>query len=146
MADISVLKASLKSLAAKHRDLVVPGFTHMQHAQPVRVSDYLGAYGDMLTRDAARLSGVAGGIQLTMGSGALAGTPIDAAKYSISISGIKVTAPSNSIDAVSDRDFVVEILSGLAIMGMHLSRMAEDIIIWSSKEFSFIDLDESVCT
>jgi len=86
-----------------------------------------------------------------MGAGALAGTFIDSLKYNISAKALsleekKVTPSFNAIDTVSDRDFVIEILSALAITGMHLSRLAEDLILWSTKEFDFIDIDEAFCT
>jgi len=124
----------------------MPGYTHLQHAIPVRLSEHLNAYAQMLLRDKKRLSNAAGNITLTMGSGALAGTMIPAAQYNGKIDGKTVTAPNNSLDTVSDRDFVVEILSALAITGMHLSRLAEDAILWASQEFNFIDIDESFCT
>ena len=89
-----------------------------------------------------------------MGSGALAGTPVAAANYSLKIDipelleiGVeKICAPANSLDTVSDRDFVIEIIDALAILSMHLSRLAEDLIIWSTKEFDFVEIDEAFCT
>ncbi|MFH1190160.1 MAG: argininosuccinate lyase [Candidatus Omnitrophota bacterium] len=140
------LEGALGKSAVKNRGLVLPGFTHMQHAQPVYAKDYLGAYARMLKRDAARLAAISDGIKLTMGAGALAGTPVASGIYGLSMRGIKIEAPVNSIDAVSDRDFVIEILGALAIAGMHLSRLAEDFIIWSTKEFDFIEIDEAFCT
>lgn len=140
------LEGALNTLANKNKDLVLPGFTHMQHAQPVYVKDYLAAYARMFIRDMARLNGISDNIKLTMGSGALAGTPIVSGSYNISISGIKIEAAGNSLDTVGDRDFVIEILSALSIMGMHLSRLSEDLIIWSTKEFDFIEIDEAFCT
>lgn len=136
---IEGLKASLIRLAGANKDIIMPGFTHMQHAQPVYLKDYLSAYVGMLNRDLDRLTQISKNIKPRMGAGALAGTPIDASKY-----GSYKTA--NSLDAVSDRDFVIEILSALSIIGMHLSRLAEDFIIWSTKEFDFIEIDESFCT
>ena len=145
-ADIAGLEKAIGALVAKNKDLVMPGFTHMQHAQPVRLADYLGAYIEMLKRDGARLSAVAKSIKLTMGAGALAGTPIEAKKYTVRVPGLEIEASVNSLDAVSDRDFVIEILSALAIAGMHLSRLSEDLIIWSTKEFNFVAIDDAFCT
>jgi argininosuccinate lyase len=151
---ILALQRSFLALAKKYQDAVLPGFTHMQHAQPVRLGDYLGAYVEMLTRDNRRLQQINDSIRMTMGSGALAGTPVPAQKYSVKIDipelreiGVdSVSAPSNSLDTVSDRDFVIEICSALALAAMHLSRFAEDMVIWSSKEFSFVDVDDAYCT
>lgn len=146
---------ALKGLSDGNKGLLIPAFTHMQHAQVVSLKDYLGAYSDMLKRDAVRLDAAAESIRLIMGAGAVAGTPIDSAKYEIRSPGkIKVGLAksfdihpvSNSIDAVSDRDFVIEILSCLAIIGMHISRLSEDLIIWSTKEFGFVSLDDAFAT
>ena len=136
---ISDFILAMNSLAKKHSSMILPGFTHLQHAQPVYLKDYLGAYSAMLTRDKNRLEYIAGNINLSLGAGALAGTPIQAVKYA----GF---ATLNSLDAVSDRDFVIEIISALSIAATHLSRLAEDLIIWSSKEFDFIEIDEAFCT
>lgn len=145
-ADIARLEEALEGLAIKNKNLVLPGFTHMQHAQPIYLKDYMKAYERMLNRDSVRLTAISKKIDLTMGAGALAGTPISAALYKVNIPGLKVEATVNSLDTVSDRDFVVEILSALAIIGMHLSRLSEDLIIWSTKEFDFIEIDEAFCT
>ncbi|MFA5142684.1 MAG: argininosuccinate lyase [Candidatus Omnitrophota bacterium] len=148
---------ALCETAARNRGMVMPGFTHMQHAQPVCLSDYLSAYSEMLKRDYDRLWVASANIDLTMGAGALAGTPINYKDYHVQISKylggakgmrnmFKLKPTVNSLDSVSDRDFVIELLGVLAIIGMHLSRLAEDFIIWSSKEFGFIDIDDSFCT
>jgi len=143
-------------LAHKNSRIIIPGFTHLQHAQPVLLYDYLGAYEDMLMRDAQRLKFIAANIKVIMGAGALAGTPISADEYKIKAAeqikelkkiGINfIQATDNSLDAVSDRDFVIEIISALSIIAMHLSRLAEDLIIWSTKEFDFVEIDEAYCT
>lgn len=146
IADIVCLEKAFETLALKNKDLVLPGFTHMQHAQPVYVKDYLRAHGRMLSRDRARLAAISNEIKLTMGSGALSGTPVAANLYNVAIPGLKLEATVNSIDTVSDRDFVLETLSALSIIGMHLSRLSEDFIIWSTKEFDFIEIDEAFCT
>jgi argininosuccinate lyase len=145
-ADMTALVSELGKLSHANRDLVIPGFTHMQHAQPVYVKDYLGAYIMMLKRDLARLAFVADNIKLTMGAGALAGTPIDSGKYRVGMPGMTIEATANALDSVSDRDFVIEILGALAIVGMHISRLSEDLIIWSTREFGFIELDDAFCT
>ncbi|MDD5495614.1 MAG: argininosuccinate lyase [Candidatus Omnitrophica bacterium] len=139
IGDISKLSAVISALAAKNKNIIMPGFTHMQHAQPVYLKKYLGAYLEMLKRDAERLKHVSENIKPTLGAGALAGTPISAKFYA-------GYATSNSLDAVSDRDFVLDILGALSITGMHLSRLAEDLIIWATKEFGFVEIDEAFCT
>jgi len=131
---------------------VIPGYTHLQHAQPVYLKDHLRAYRAMLLRDKKRLANAAGSIDFTLGSGALGGTAINSKNYSFKIKrilGLKdlsIKPTSNSIDSVSDRDFIIEILSCFAIMGMHISRLCEDLIIWSSMEFGFVSVDECYCT
>jgi len=144
---------AVKRLADKNKDIVIPGFTHMQHAQPVYLKDYLMAYVEMVERDDARMKNIFENMGLTMGAGAMAGTPIDAVKYNISSGHLKglenlfnIKPTSNSLDSVSDRDFVIEIISALSIVAMHMSRLAEDLIIWSTREFDFIEIDEAFCT
>jgi len=145
-AAMAGLQSALAALAGRNRDLILPGFTHMQHAQPVYLKDYLAAYAAMLKRDAGRLEAISRNMHLTMGAGALAGTPIAAKNYSVKIPGLAIGPTANSLDSVSDRDFVIEILGALALAAMHLSRLSEDLIIWSTKEFDFIEIDESFCT
>ncbi|MDO8536572.1 MAG: argininosuccinate lyase [Candidatus Omnitrophota bacterium] len=142
-ADIAKFTVAIESLAGKNRDIIIPGLTHMQHAQPVYLKDHLTAYSHMLYKDGMRLECIERTIEMTMGSGALAGTPIAAANYNIK--GC-VEPTTNSLYSVSDRDFVIEILNALAITGMHLSRLAEDLILWSTKEFDFIKIDDAFCT
>jgi len=154
--NIVLLMKAILGLSAENKNIILPGFTHMQHAQPVYLKDYLAAYLEMLFRDSARLEYIDTHFKITMGAGALAGTPVDANKYKIKaselvkkwkIGGISdLEAPVNSLDVVSDRDFVIEIISALSILAMHLSRLAEDLIIWSTKEFDFIEIDEAFCT
>jgi len=143
------LNDSLYSLAKKNKDIFIPGYTHLQHAIPVSMYNHLFAYRLMFYRDAKRLMQIFTNTELTLGAGALAGTMIDAALYEKKAKGLlpkAIQAPKNSIDTVSDRDFVIEALSALALMQMHLSRMAEDLILWASKEFDFIDIDDAFCT
>lgn len=157
--EVMKLGLSIRELALRkdNKDIIIPGFTHMQHAQPVYLKDYLEVYTDMLERDSRRLDNIDSNLTISMGAGALAGTPIDAVEYSKAISAflkkhksfsetLKVSSTTNSLDTVSDRDFIIEILSVLSILGMHLSRLAEELIIWSTKEFDFVEIDEAFCT
>jgi argininosuccinate lyase len=142
---------TMLDLSEKNKNIFIPGYTHLQHAIPVALSQYFLAYFEMLVRDFKRLNNALKNIELTLGSGALAGTFIEESKYNQTIQAlqeekISINPSQNSIDTVSDRDFVIEILSVLAIIGMHLSRLSEDMIMWASKEFDFIDIDESFCT
>ncbi len=154
---IRKLVIALGTLANQNKDIIIPGFTHLQHAQPVFLADYLYAYEEMLRRDNRRLQHIAQNIIITLGAGALAGTPISVSEYrrgaeaflkEIKNTGkeFNIEATVNSIDAVSDRDFVIEIISALSIIAMHLSRLAEDLIIWATKEFDFIEIDDAYCT
>lgn len=152
--DIEGLIRSFKYLILKNKDIIIPGFTHLQHAQPVYLKDYLGVYMDMLERDCDRLKYIYDHIAVTMGSGALAGTPIKANIYDKKVQKVlkrigvseSVKPSTNSLDAVSDRDFVIETLGALAIIGVHLSRLSEDFVIWSTREFDFIEISECFCT
>lgn len=157
--DITKFISAIDELLVKNEGIIMPGFTHMQHAQPVYLKDYLGTYKKMLSRDIERLSYVSNNIKITMGSGALAGTPISSEEY-YKITNEFLNDPKwkefkevfhfestvNSLDAVSDRDFVIEIISALSIIAMHLSRFSEDLIIWSTQEFGFVEIDEAFCT
>lgn len=143
---LDLVSQAIKKLVKLSRDnaqQIIPAYTHLQHAMPVSLSLHLDAYVQMFSRDAKRLGSIFDDMELTMGAGAVAGTCIDSSKYKINS---KPCSPVNSIDSVSDRDFVIEVLSALAISGMHLSRLAEDLILWSTKEFDFIDIDEAFCT
>jgi argininosuccinate lyase len=144
---IADLDKSLDAFAKKNKDIKVPGYTHMQHAQPVRLKDYIGAYQEMLRRDDQRFREIYKRVDLLpLGSCALAGTSLGIdRKYvarQLGFSGLC----TNTLDAVSDRDFVIEILSAVALLGMHLSRLAEDLIIWTTSEFDFIQISEGFCT
>lgn len=125
----------------------------MQHAQPIEFKYYILAYAYMLERDSGRLNDALCRLTYPLGSGALAGTPIVSKLYNEAAKEIDkemkhrfFKVVKNTIDNDSDRDFVIEILNTLAILGMHLSRMAEDFIIWSTQEFGFIEIDDSFCT
>jgi len=140
---IRAWQAALVDLADRHHDLVMPGYTHMQRAQPVFVAHHLLAYVEMAERDHGRLGDcLARFDEMPLGSGAIAGSTIALDRKSVAkeLGFSRVT--ENSMDAVSDRDFACELLSALAILGMHLSRLSEDVILWASSEFGFIELSD----
>ena len=138
---------ALVRLATKYDDVVIPGYTHLQRAQPVLVAHHLLAYVEMVQRDVERLRDARSRIDvLPLGAGALAGTslPIDRAYVAKLLKFPRIAA--NSMDAVSDRDFVLELLSVLATLGIHLSRLAEDLILWATDEFGLLAMDDAVAT
>ncbi len=144
---LDVMKLELARTAKRHLKVIMPGYTHLQRAQPVLFSHHLLAYVDMFDRDGERLKSCLERVNvLPLGSGALAGTsfPIDRAYVAKLLEFPRIS--KNSIDAVSDRDFVLEFLSASAILFVHLSRLAEEIILWSSQEFGFIELPDAYCT
>jgi argininosuccinate lyase len=137
----------LVAKAKAHRMVAMPGYTHLQRAQPVLFAHHLLAYVDMLERDKGRIQDAQKRLNMMpLGSGALAGTnyPIDR-RYTASLLGFPQVT-TNSLDAVSDRDFMIEIAAALSITMMHLSRLSEELIVWSSQEFQFVDLPEGFCT
>ncbi len=141
------LAANLLALAEQEADTVMPGFTHLQSAQPVTFGHHLLAWTEMLLRDHERLADCHKRVNvMPLGSAALAGTtyPIDRA-YTAELLGFAYIA-ENSLDAVSDRDFAIEFTACAAILMMHLSRMAEELILWSSSRFQFIELSDAFCT
>ena len=141
------LQKSIIEFAKNNSRIIIPAYTHLQIAQCVLLSHHLLAYVEMLERDKDRLSDTKKRTDcMPLGSGALSGTglPIDREYVKNELGFSKIT--ENSIDAISDRDFIVELLSDLAILSVHLSRIAEDLILWSTKEFNFIDIDFSFCT
>lgn len=138
---------ALVDQADKNGDAILPGFTHLQHAQPVLFGHHLLAYVEMFGRDIERLNDCAKRINvMPLGSGALAGSTLKINREMVceSLGFSRVTR--NSMDAVADRDFVIELISNLAIFAMHVSRLSEDIILWCSQEFDFIELDDAFCT
>jgi len=144
---IKNLQKSLMLIAQKNLGIIMPGYTHLQHAQPILFSHHLMAYFYMFERDKGRMQDLYKRIDvLPLGSAALAGTsfPTDREYVATQLGFNRVS--ENSLDAVSDRDFILEFLSASAILMMHLSRLSEEIILWSSKEFNFIELDDSFCT
>lgn len=147
---IKSLKALIRAIhdkAAENTDAILPGYTHLQRAQPVTFAHHLLAYAMMFIRDAGRLADAARRMNRSpLGSCALAGTtyPIDRRMTAAALGFDGVTY--NSMDGVSDRDFCVELLSALSILMMHLSRLSEEIILWSSWEFGFVELDDAYTT
>ncbi|MGI2335601.1 MAG: argininosuccinate lyase [Dehalogenimonas sp.] len=146
-AAIGDLQASLLTISEKHSDVILPGYTHLQPAQPILLAHHYLAYFEMLERDKARFIDCAKRTDvLPLGSGALAGTPYNTDREFLAAQLGFATVSRNSLDAVSDRDFVVEYLSAASIAMMHLSRLAEELIVWSSAEFGFIEIDDAYAT
>jgi argininosuccinate lyase len=141
------VRRALAVLARRHERAIMPGYTHRQPAQPVLFAHHCLAYVEMLVRDEERLRDGAKRLDvLPLGAGALAGTtfPIDRAFVARRLGFGRVSA--NSMDAVSDRDFAAEFLAAAAILGMHLSRLAEDLILWSSQECGFVEFPDAFAT
>ena len=141
------LQNVLLNLAKAHIKTVLPGYTHLQRAQPILLAHHLMAYTEMFSRDAERLQDALTRINvMPLGSAALAGTshPIDR-HYTAELLGFE-TVSANSVDSVSDRDFIIEFLSAASICMMHLSRLSEEMIIWSSAEFGFLELPDAFAT
>ena len=142
------LQRALVALAAKHADVVLPGYTHVQRAQPVLLAHHLLAYVEMADRDLLRFGMVCGRAlqQCPLGSGAIAGSTLRLDREFVAKQLGFRGVTQNSMDAVSDRDFVIEFLAAAAIGGMHLSRLAEDLILWSSAEFGFVRIGDAYTT
>ena len=147
LAHITALQTALVETAEQNKDVIMPGYTHLQRAQPILFAHHLMAYFCMLARDFERFQGVYARADLMpLGAGALAGTtlPIDRAFVAKKLNFERIY--SNSMDAVSDRDYIMEFLSAASILMVHLSRLSEEIILWCSREFSFVELDDAHCT
>ncbi len=141
------LQKSLAGLAAANIEVVIPGYTHLQRAQPVFLAHHLLAYVEMLDRDVQRLADLRKRIDvMPLGSGAIAGSTIVLDRNLIARELGFPAITQNSMDAVSDRDFACELLAAIAIAGMHLSRLSEDIILWASSEFGFIAISDAFST
>jgi argininosuccinate lyase len=141
------LQHVLVALAKQHISTILPGYTHMQRAQPILLSHHVMAYYEMFARDMERLEGCLQRINvMPLGSAALAGTtyPIDR-RYTAELLGFAAIS-ANSVDAVSDRDFILEFLSCAGICMIHFSRLSEELILWSTAEFNFIELPDSFAT
>ena len=144
---IRELQHALVESAAANKDVIMPGYTHLQRAQPILFAHHLMAYFGMLARDFERFQGVYARTDIMpLGAGALAGTtlPIDRAFVAKRLNFERIY--TNSLDAVSDRDYILEFLSAASLLMVHLSRLSEEIILWCSREFSFVELDDAHCT
>ncbi len=144
---IKTLIAAILEQAKQNKTVIMPGYTHLQRAQPITFSHHILAYAMMLTRDITRINDAVKRMNYSpLGSCALAGTTYDTDRYMVAeklgFDGITL----NSIDGVSDRDFCVELISAFAVLMMHLSRFSEEVILWSSWEFKFVELDDSYTT
>ncbi len=144
---LKTLLETIHGLMKEHVHTFMPGFTHLQKAQPVTLAHHLGAYMEMFKRDYSRLSDILNRMNICpLGSGALAGTtyPLD---REMTAKLLDFDGPClNSMDGVSDRDYVIEMLSAFATIMMHLSRFSEEIIIWNSNEYQFVELDDAYST
>ena len=153
LGDIADLQRALVSLGEKNADVIIPGYTHLQRAQPVYLAHHLLAYVEMLERDCERLWDCHSRVNVCpLGSGAIAGSTLPLKRELVAkLLGFvdangKVQLTQNSMDAVSDRDFAVEFCAAGALLAVHLSRLAEDVILWASAEFNFIKIADAYTT
>ena len=147
IAGLRTMQQALVAKAAEEKTTIMPGFTHLQHAQVVLFAHHLLAYTEMFDRDAERLADCRKRVNvMPLGSGAIAGStlPLDREFVCQELEFSRVTR--NSMDAVADRDFAIELVSALSIIAMHFSRLSEDMILWCSQEFDFIELSDAFCT
>ncbi|MGB0911188.1 MAG: argininosuccinate lyase, partial [Nitrospirales bacterium] len=147
ISGVTQFQKALTNKARTHLHILMPGYTHLQRAQPVLFAHHFLAYVDMFERDKGRLKDALTRLNvMPLGAGALAGTnyPIDRTYTAKLLDFPAVT--TNSLDTVSDRDFVVEVLNACSILMMHLSRLSEELILWSSQEFQFVEMSDSFCT
>ena len=137
----------LYTLSEKHKSTIIPGYTHLQRAQPILFSHHLLAYFQMFKRDISRIDDfIERSDEMPLGAGALAGTTFNLDRHFVA-KELGFSKPTvNSLDSVSDRDFIIELASIISIVSMHLSRFSEEIIIWCTSEFSFIRLDDAFAT
>ena len=146
-ASLRAVQRTLVQFATAHQRVVIPGYTHLQRAQPVLLAHHLLAYVEMFERDVERLADARKRIEvLPLGSGALAGTSLPIDRYYVAKLLKFPRVSANSMDAVSDRDFALELVSILANLSIHLSRLAEDVILWTTEEFGILSLDEAFAT
>jgi argininosuccinate lyase len=146
-AALGSLQSALADLAARNRDVIMPGYTHLQPAQPILFAHHLLAYVEMLARDDERFADCRRRTNvLPLGAGALSGTsfPIDR-EYVAELLGFD-SVSRNSLDTVSDRDFALEFLAAGSVLAMHLSRLSEEIVLWASPHFGFIELPDAYAT
>jgi argininosuccinate lyase len=147
LLEISRLQAGLLDLASRNADTIMPGFTHLQTAQPVTFGHHLMAWFEMLTRDYERFADCRKRVNvMPLGAAALAGTtyPIDR-HYTAELLNFSMPA-GNSLDAVSDRDFAIEFCAAASVLLMHMTRMSEELVLWTSAQFNFINLPDRFCT
>lgn len=152
-ARLAGAQKALLDLADAATDVLIPGYTHLQRAQPVQVAHHLAAYLEMLERDRTRFAAVADAANwCPLGAGALAGTtlPIDREFTAVQLGFVdargRPRVTQNSMDSVADRDVFVEFATAAALVGTHISRLAEDLILWASSEFDFLSLPDAFCT
>src|SRR5437660_9059821 len=152
-SEIQQLQRGFVDLAADNVDVIIPGYTHLQRAQPVYFAHHLLAYVEMLERDQQRLSDAYGRVNVCpLGSGAIAGStlPLDREMVARLLDFVdekgRPVLTQNSMDAVSDRDFAIEFCAAGALLALHISRLAEDLILWSSSEFSYIRISDAYTT
>jgi len=147
VAQIKGLQGALLDLAEGNRKIIIPGYTHLQRAQPVLLAHHLLAYFEMFQRDIERFNDCFRRVDvLVLGSGALAGVPYPVDRRLLCRQLGFSQSSANSLDAVSDRDFVIEYQAAAAITMMHISRLAEEIVLWSSAEFGFLEIDDAYAT
>lgn len=141
------LQKTILGFALKNKDVIIPAYTHLQAAQVVMLAHHMLAYVEMLERDKTRFLDIKKRVDvMPLGSCALSGTTLPIDRVFVAKKLKFAAVAQNSIDAVSDRDFIVEILAALSIVSMHLSRMSEDLILWVTHEFNFIEIDMAFCT
>jgi len=141
------LQSGIVEMAGKHLGLFMPGFTHLQHAQPVLFSHHLMAYYEMFKRDRQRMLDCFDRINIMpLGAGALAGTPYNVDRTYVANQLGFAAVTENSMDAVSDRDYLIEFCSNSSMIMMHLSRFCEELILWVSSEFQFVEISDDFCT
>ncbi|MDE3098719.1 MAG: argininosuccinate lyase [Verrucomicrobiota bacterium] len=153
LADLAALQRSLVSLGERNADVLIPGYTHLQRAQPVYLAHHLLAYVEMLERDGGRFRDCRTRLNVCpLGSGAIAGSTLPLQRDVVArrlgfVDGAgRVQLTQNSMDAVSDRDFAVEFCAAAALLAVHLSRLAEDLVLWSAAEFNFIKIADAYTT
>lgn len=144
---IEELLKTILQLSEKNIDVILPGFTHLQHAQPIRLSFHLMAYFEMFKRDYTRLNDCLARMDvLPLGAGALSGTTYETDRYFLAKELDFAEVSLNALDSVSDRDYLIEFQSDASILMMHFSRFCEELILWNTSEFGFIEMDDAYST
>ena len=141
------LECTILNIIKDNKDTYMPGFTHLQKAQPVTLAHYMGAYMEMFLRDSARLYDIRKRMNVCpLGAGALAGTTYPLDREMVALDLAFDSATFNSMDSVSDRDYLIELLSAISMIMMHLSRFSEELILWNSNEYRFVEMDDAFST